>query len=125
MQNERDPSSEALERQIQEALRKAGADRLPDARPPRRRGTGIDLRLPSPGWVMAAGAILLALQWLRLAFFLGGMAGTIGLALLAFGFLSWLLRPRRVVKYWRERPIELGEGPAPWLEKLYYTIYRR
>lgn len=125
-EHERDPNRETIERQIEDALRKAGAHRLPDAPPPRRRsGPVLDLRLPSPGWVMVAGLVLLLLQWARLAFFLGGMAGTLGLILLAFGAVSWLVRPRRVVKYWRERPIELSEGTPPWLEKLYYTVYRR
>lgn len=125
MHQERDPRRETIERQIQDALRRARADRLPDTPPPRRGGPALDLRLPSPGWVVAAGAALLFLQWAHLAFFLGGAAGSLGLALLAFGALSWLVRPRRVVKYWRERPIELAEGPPPWLRQLYYTLYRR
>ncbi|MBI4492388.1 MAG: hypothetical protein HY690_06300 [Chloroflexi bacterium] len=117
-------SREQFERDLDQALRQAGADKLPPARRRwRSAGLALDLRPASPGQVMLAGGILVALQWLGLAFFLHGLAGTLGLALLGFGFLGWLLRPRRHEAYWRGRRIEWDEGPT-WLERLYYCFYR-
>ncbi len=115
---------EQFEQDVEEALRDAGTDRLPPPRPLRRRaGPSIDLRPSSPGQVMIAGGVLLLVQWLGLAVFMPGLVGTVGLALLGFGFLTWLLRPRRHQTYWRGRPVEWDAGPS-WAEAWYYRLYR-
>ena len=125
MADERRYNREQIEREIEETLRQAGAHRLPP--PPRRQvapARGLDLRLASPSQPLIAGGVLILLEWFRLAVFLDGLAGTLGLALLAFGGLSWLIRPRRRETYWRGRRIDWSDRPTP-VERVYYLFYRR
>jgi hypothetical protein len=116
---------EQYERDLRRTLQDAGIDKLPPPPPARAtRSTRIDLRPGSPGQVMIAGVALVLLEWLGLAAFLGGLAGIVGVGLLVFGLVSWLLRPRRREMYWRGRRIDWDEG-AGWQERFYSFFYRR
>ncbi len=68
---------------------------------------------------MIAGGVLFALSWFHI---LGSWALTLGLAIFAFGLITWLLRPRRSDMYWRGRRIE--EAPPWWVDRVYFTLYR-
>lgn len=115
-----------IRRDIEEALRQGGADRLPPA--PKAPNYASSVRLPdwrprSPGQVMLVGGVLMVLTYLRLAGPLGSVLGPLGLALLAFGLLTWVLRPQRAETYWRGRRVDLA-SPASWWARVYRTIYR-
>jgi len=73
---------------------------------------------------MVVGGLLLVLAYLRLAGPFSGVIALVGLALLGFGFLTWLLRPRRSDAYWRGRRVDLGDLASSWWVRLYRAIYR-
>ena len=53
----------------------------------------------------------------------GLIAADIGLLLLAFGILSWFIRPGRRTVHWRDRVIDVSGG-LTWMERLYYWVYK-
>jgi hypothetical protein len=122
-----------IQRDLDEALRRGGIERLPAGWPQqrtnrRRGGLGFDPRPTSPVQVMVFGGALLLARWLGLFAlfqlgFLAGPLGTVGLVLLAIGFLTWLIRPRRREMYWRGRRVDL-EPDRSWQARLYGLLYR-
>ncbi len=116
---------ERLKRDIDEALRRAGADRLAH-----RKRFRLGFRLPfdprpaGPGQVILAAVVLIVLWRFRL---LGGglgvLAAELGVFLLAFGVATWLIHPRRRTVKWRERTIDVGAS-LTWPERLYYLFYK-
>ncbi|MBI4497999.1 MAG: hypothetical protein HY689_08890 [Chloroflexi bacterium] len=118
------PDPQRFQQDIEDALRRAGADRLPDRpRPSRLMRFPVDPRPRGPGHVIVAGIVLIVLWRFGLLGALGPLAANLGLLLLAFGIATWLIRPRRKTVYWRERPIDVGGGLS-WLERLYYVFYK-
>src|SRR4051812_38464405 len=122
-----------IERDLEEALRRGGVERLPAGWPGARRARGLgglalDPRPSSPVQVMLAGGVLLLARWLGLfaLLHLGLLAaplGTLGVILLAVGVLTWLMRPRRREMYWRGRRLDL-EPDRSWQARLYRLLYR-
>ena len=122
-----------LEREVREALERAGADELGT---PRARHYREPQPMPDPpGWgplsflqpatpwhLVGIGALL----WI-----VGSMLGraalarpleTFGLILVVIGVLSLILLPRPQLKRWRGRLIELDTS---WRARLYHRIYKR
>jgi hypothetical protein len=122
-----------IQRDLDEALRRGGVERLPAGWPRQSRsrgrgGLGIDPRPSSPVQVMVAGAALLLARWLGVFAmlqlgFLAGPLGTLGLIVLGIGILTWLIRPPRREMYWRGRRLEL-EPDRSWQARLYRLLYR-
>ncbi len=80
-----------------------------------------DLRPSSPGQVMLVGIVLLLIGWLVPGARLGL---TLGVVLLAVGFVSSTLQPRARQVTWRNRTITLAPEET-WATRLYYWFYRR
>lgn|GEM_PF-2276809 len=120
------PPRDRFELDIEDALRRAGADQLPTAPRPRLRPPGASLpdwRPRSPGQVVLVGGLLLLLAYLRVVGPLTAICFQVGLFLLAFGLVTWLLRPRNSETYWRGQRIDLGQT-ASWRARLYRAVYR-
>lgn len=121
--------SRRIERELSEALRRGGVDRLSAAGGGGRPATGrFDPRPSSPLQVALVGGALLLARWLGLYALLGlgplaAPLGTLGLALLFLAGLSWLLRPPRRAMYWRGRRLEL-EPSSRWHHRVYRALYR-
>jgi hypothetical protein len=117
-----------LSDELAEVLRRARADELRGTRRRGGLGVGFDPRPTSPTQVMIVGGALILAQWLRLYSLVGlGRAAptlaSIGLILLIFGVVTWLMRPPRRDMYWRGRRIELQPSGA-WHHRLYAMLYR-
>lgn len=122
-----------LEREIRDALERAGADDLGTSRArhyrepqplPDSPGWGpLSFLQPATPWHLVGIGVLL---WL-VAHFLGrtapaGLLGTLGMVLALIGILSLVLLPAPQVKRWRGRLIELDTS---WRSRLYRRIYKR
>lgn len=122
-----------LEREIREALERAGADDLgtprarhyrePQPLPDGPSWGPLSFLQPATPWHLVGVGVLL---WL-VAQFLGraaaaGPLGTLGLVLVLVGILSLVLLPAPRVKRWRGRLIELDTS---WRARLYRRIYKR
>jgi hypothetical protein len=115
-----------MKRDLDEALRDGGIDKLP-SRPPRKRGSfslgRLDPRPRNPGQLVLMGAALfvigfvLPMPGLRWWFMLGG-ALCIGVAL----FTHFLQPQGYKQKYWRGRWLDVPTGR--WQERVYRIIYR-
>src|SRR4051794_5224431 len=94
-----------IERDLEEALRRGGVERLPAGWPrPSSRRTGFDPRPTSPVQVMLVGAALLLARWLGVFALLhlsalASSLATLGLIVLAVGVVTWLIRPQRREMY--------------------------
>lgn len=81
----------------------------------------FDPRPASPGHLALVGLAL----WLIGVFVAGlGVLMPAGLAVLAVAGVSYVLRPRQRISYWRGRPVDLSGG-SPHGARLYRLIYRR
>ncbi len=79
-----------------------------------------DLRPANPGQLAVAGMAL----WLVGALAPGlAMLAALGAGMVAVAAVTYLLRPRRRVRYWRGRRVDLSGRPAPWT-RLYRLLYR-
>jgi hypothetical protein len=120
---------EDLRKQIEDALAKGQADRLPTepARrplpPPRRGGPSLpDWRPRSPKELLLVGALTALVGWM-FRFPFSGQVLLLGLGCIAVALLTMLLRPQgRSQHYWRGRPVELP--PETWTDRLYRLLYR-
>jgi hypothetical protein len=120
---------EDLRRQIEDALAKGQADRLPSepaprsSPPPRRAGPRLpDLRPRSPKELLLVG-ILVALVGYVFRFPFSSQLLLFGAVCCVIALLSFLLRPHgRSQPYWRGRPVDLP--PETWTDRLYRLIYR-
>ena len=120
---------EELRKQIEDALARGHAERLPrDAPPPRRRplpGPRLpDVRPRTPKELLLIGALAALVGWMfgpLIPF--GRKVLFVGLALVAVSLLSMLIRPQgRAQHYWRGQPVELP--PESWTDRLYRLLYR-
>ena len=117
-----------LRRQIDEALARGQADRLPSEpsrrpAPPRRAGPPLpDWRPRSPSQLLLVGALTALVGWMLPVPFRQEVLW-VGLALAVVALLSMLVRPQgRAQHYWRGRPVDL---PAEsWSDRLYRLLYR-
>jgi hypothetical protein len=122
-----------LDKEIREALERAGADDLgqPRARhyrepqpmpdPPSWGPLGV-LQPATPWHLVGVGALLWFVAQLLHRAPLAVPLNAIGLVLLAIGVLSLVLLPRPQLKRWRGRLISLDDS---WRARLYRRIYRR
>ena len=117
-----------LQRQIEDALAKGQADRLPTeparrpAPPPRPSPRLPDWRPRSPSQLLLIGGLTALVAWMLPVPFRSELLW-LGLAGVAVALLSMLLRPHgHTQQYWRGRPIDL---PAEsWTDRLYRLLYR-
>lgn len=119
-------NSPDFRKDIEEALARGGADRLParSGRPRPARRFPFDPRPSSPAQVALVGVILLVVSYFfRLLGPYNGLAFNVALGLLLLAGVTWFIRPRRRTVVWRERRIDIAsELTLP--ERLYYLIYR-
>lgn len=122
-----------LDRELREALERAGAD---DLGTPRARHYREPQPLPDgPGWgrlsflqpatpwhLVGIGALLWFVGQMLGRAALAGPLGSLGLVLLVIGLLSLLFLPRSQPKRWRGRLIDLDTS---WRARLYRRLYRR
>ena len=122
-------NSPDFRKDIEEALQRGGADRLPArsdrARraPSASRGFRFDPRPSSPAQVALVGLIVVVVAYFRLLGPYSSLAFNVGLGLLLLAGITWFIRPRRRTVVWRERRIDL-DAELSLLERLYYLIYR-
>jgi hypothetical protein len=120
-----------LSRDLADALQHAHADELAHSstRPAAwASGALPDLRPTSPLQVLIVGGVLVLGRALGLYHLLGLDAlsqalNTLGLLILAFGVITWLMRPPRRQMYWRGRRIDLDPSRS-WPHRLYRLVYR-
>jgi hypothetical protein len=92
----------------------------------RRRWQSLWQRLPDPRPTSPAPVLLVGVALVLAGWFLpiAHLALLVGLALLIFGFLSGILRPRVRIVTWRNRSVPIAP-PDTWTSRLYYIFYRR
>lgn len=114
-----------IQRDLEEALRDGGVDKLP-ARPRRRRRPfrlGLpDPRPRNPGQLVLIGVGLFAVGYLLPIPFRAQLI-LIGLLCVVVAVLTHLIQPHGYAqKYWRGRYLDVPSGA--WQERLYRLIYR-
>ena len=115
-----------IQRDLEEALREGGVDKLP-SRPHRKRRSfrlGIpDLRPKDPAQLVLIGVALFLLGYfLRLPF--GGYLILAGIVCVVTAVVTHFLQPQgQKPKYWRGRYLDVPSGT--WQERLYRLIYRQ
>lgn len=118
---------EDLRRQIEDALARGQADRLPRPPPPRRAASSRRRRFPdprprSPQQLLLVAALVALAGWV-FAFPFSRELFYLGLLGVVVAVLSLLIRPQgRAQRYWRGRPVDLP--PESWQERLYRLLYR-
>jgi|SRR5581483_8982406 len=117
---------ERIERELEEALRQGGVDKLSSYRR-RRKRRSLHLSVPDPRprnpgelVLMAAG---LFLAWYLLPFSFRSYLLLASIAFVVIAVVTYFMMPQgRAPKYWRGRYVDL---PAQqWQERLYRMIYR-
>ncbi len=112
-----------IQRELEEALRQGGVDKLPSHRQPRRRSFRVGFPDPRP---RNPGELVLIAAVLFLAWYLLRPPQLLLLAVIcvAVALVTHLMQPQgRVRKYWRGRYIDIPTGR--WQERLYRIIYRQ
>jgi hypothetical protein len=117
---------EEIRKQIDEALARAHAERLPSERPTPRPPPRVlalpDWRPRTPKDLLLVGLLLALAAWMLPLPFRPQLL-LIGLVLVGVALLSMLLRPHgRSQPYWRGRPVSLSSDS--WAERLYRLLYR-
>jgi hypothetical protein len=114
---------ERIQRELEDALRHAGADKLPSS-PRRKRGFRLsipDPRPKNPGQLVLIGVGLFVIAYLLHIFtaqlYLASFA-CVGVAL----FTYWTYPSGHGTKLWRGSPLSLP--PSGWQERLYRIVYR-
>lgn len=120
---------EDLRKQIEDALARGNADRLPSephprpVPPPRSEGPRLpDWRPRTPKELLLVG-LLVALVGYVFRFPFSPQLLLFGLVCCAVAIVSYLLRPHgRQQHYWRGRPVDVP--PDSWTDRLYRLLYR-
>ena len=119
------PLPDRIQRDLEDALRQGGVDKLPKRSRRRRRSfrPGVfDPRPRNPGQLVLIG-VGLALIGGVLHVPFGQQVLIIGLALVALAMLTYFTQPQGYQrKFWRDRYIDVPTGR--WQERLYRLIYR-
>jgi hypothetical protein len=115
-----------IQRDLEEALRDGGVDKLP-ARPRRKRRSfrlGMpDPRPRDPGQLVLIGVGLFLLGYL-VRFPFSGYLILAGLLCVGMAIFTHLVQPHgRQPKFWRGRYLDVPTGT--WQERLYHMIYRQ
>ncbi len=114
-----------IQRDLEEALRDGGVDKLP-SRPRKRRSFKLGLPDPrpkDPGQLVLIGVGLFLLGYfLRLPF--SGYLILAGVLCVAVAVVTHFAQPQgQKPKFWRGRYLDVPSGT--WQERLYRLIYRR
>ena len=114
-----------IQRDLEEALRDGGVDKLP-SRPRRRRSFKLGVPDPRPkdaGQLVLIGVGLFLLGYfLRLPF--SGYLILAGVLCVAVAVITHFIQPQGArPKHWRGRYLDVPSGT--WQERLYRLIYRR
>jgi hypothetical protein len=115
-----------IQRDLEEALRDGGVDKLP-SRPSRKRRSfrpGIpDPRPRDPGQLVLIGVGLFVLgAFLRLPF--GGYLVLAGILCVGLAVATYFMHPQgQRPKYWRGRYLDVPSGT--WQDRLFRMIYRQ
>lgn len=117
---------ERIQRDLEEALRDGGVDKLPD-RPTRRRRS-FRPRLPdprprNPGELVLIGVVLFLIGYLLPVPFRSQLI-IAGFACGLVALVTYFLHPHgHVRKYWRGRYLDVAS--SDWRQRLYRLIYRQ
>jgi hypothetical protein len=115
-----------VKRDLEEALREGGVDKLPSR--PRRQRRAPRLAFPdprprTPGQLVIIGVVLFLLGQIVFRPWQGQLT-LVGLLCIAVAVGTYLMRPHgNVQKYWRGRYLDIPDGT--WQERLYRIIYRQ
>lgn len=115
-----------IKRDLEEALRDGGVDKLP-ARP-RRKRRPIKLGFPdprprTPAQLVIAGVILFLIGQILLRPWQGHLT-LAALICVGIAVATYFMRPQgHVPKFWRGRYLDVPDGT--WQERLYRIIYRQ
>jgi hypothetical protein len=115
-----------IQRDLEEALRDGGVDKLP-SRPPRKRRSfrfGVpDPRPRDPGQLVLIGVGLFLLGYfVRVP--ISGYVILAAVLCVALALTTYFLHPQgQRPKYWRGRYLDVPEGT--WQDRLYRMIYRQ
>jgi hypothetical protein len=120
---------ENLRKQIDDALARGDADRLPPEpprarrQPPRRPPRGLpDPRPRNPQQLLLASALLALAGWV-FRFPYHNTVLWVGLVGVAVALLTLLIKPQGYTQhYWRGQPVDLP--PDSWTDRLYRLLYR-
>jgi len=113
-----------IQKDLEDALRDGGVDKLPSR--PRRRRRPLRLRLPDPRPRNPGELVLYGVVLGLVGYFVPPLRGLflLGLACLALAIVTHFLQPQgQRPKYWRGRYLDVPSGQ--WPERLYRLIYRR
>jgi hypothetical protein len=115
-----------IQRDLEEALRDGGVDKLPSR--PRRQRRAFRLHFPDPRPRYPSDLIILAVGLLLAAYIIPvpfrAQLAVLGIACLAVAIVTHFLQPTgSKPKFWRGRYLDVPTGQ--WQERLYRMIYRR
>jgi hypothetical protein len=116
-----------IQRDLEEALREGGVDKLP-SRPRRRRSFRLgvpDPRPKDPGQLVLIGVGLFLLGYFVFrGAGIGGYLILAGIACVVLAVVSHFVQPQGAKpKYWRGKYLDVPTGT--WQDRLYRLIYRR
>ena len=116
-----------IQRDLEEALRDGGVDKLP-SRPHRKRAfrLGIpDLRPKDPGQLVLMGVGLFLLGWFTRGLLpFSGYLILAGILCVVVAVVTHFMQPQgQRPKYWRGRYLDVPNGT--WQDRLYRMIYRQ
>ena len=117
---------ERIRRDLEEALRDGGVDKLPHRSSPRRRASFRlsfpDLRPANPGQLVLIGVALFLIGYLlKLPYWPQFMF--VGMICVGIAAVSHFVQPQGYQqKYWRGHWLEVPSGT--WQERLYRLLYR-
>src|SRR5262245_16805636 len=114
-----------IQRDLEEALRQGGVDKLPKR--PRQPRRSFHLGMPdprprNPGQLVLIGAALFVLGWVvRIPYW--PQVVLLGVTCVALALFTYYLQPQGYHrKYWRDRYMDIPS--ERWQERLYRFIYR-
>jgi hypothetical protein len=114
-----------IQRDLEEALRQGGVDKLPNQPRPRRSRRRLrwpDPRPRHPGQLVLIGVVIFIAAYLFKA--LNPYVLMLAVGCIAVAILTYFIQPGGVTpKYWRGRYLDVPSGR--WQERLYRIIYRQ
>ena len=114
-----------IQRDLEEALREGGVDKLPKRARRTRRSFRLgvpDPRPRNPGQLVLIGVVLFLLGWVVHVPFWPQFI-LLGLACIGLAIFTYYLQPQGYhQKFWRDRYLDIPSGR--WQERLYRIIYR-
>jgi hypothetical protein len=114
-----------IQRDLEEALRQGGVDKLPNRSGPRRQSRRFrfpDPRPRNPGQLVLIGVAIFLIAYLFRM--LNPYLVFLALGCVATAVITYFIQPGGVApKYWRGRYLDVPSGH--WQERLYRIIYRQ